>query len=128
MSMFSADPFEPHAALMILAIYNPNNVDKVVTGVEEEVHRLLRDGVMSDELDKAKTGYLQQLQIIAHQRPRCSTGMIAENLYVGRTMRFQAELEQKIKELKPEAVNAAIRKHIDPKRLSVITAGDFKKK
>ena len=128
MSMFSADPFDPHAALMILAIYNPINVEKVVTGVDEEVHRLLRDGVKPDELDKAKTGFLQQLQIHARRDDPVLASLIAENLYVGRTMRFQAEFEQKIKELKPEAVNAALRKHIDPKRLSVVTAGDFKKK
>ena len=53
---------------------------------------------------------------------------ITENLYIGRTMKFQAELEHKIKELTPEVVNAAMRKYIDPKRLSVVTAGDFKKK
>jgi zinc protease len=81
MSMFSADPFEPHAGLMILAIYNPTNVKKVVAGVDEEVQRF-----------------------------------------------FQAEFERKLKELKPETVNAATRKYIDPKRLSVVTAGDFKKK
>ena len=52
---------------MILAIYNPINVAKVVTGVDEELDRLLRDGVTPDELDKAKTGYLQQLQDHAHQ-------------------------------------------------------------
>ena len=50
---------------------------------------------------------------------------LAENLYLGRTMQFQADLEQKIKTLTPEAVNAALRKYIDPKRLSVVTAGDF---
>ena len=48
---------------MILAIYNPINVDKVVAGVDEEVDRLLRDGVTAEELDKAKTGYLQQQQV-----------------------------------------------------------------
>ncbi len=42
-------------------------------------------------------------------------------------MQFQADLEQKIKHLTREAVNAALRKYIDPKRLSVVTAGDFKK-
>jgi zinc protease len=42
-------------------------------------------------------------------------------------MQFQAELEQEIKQLTPEEVNAALHKYIDPKRLSVITAGDFKK-
>jgi predicted Zn-dependent peptidase len=42
-------------------------------------------------------------------------------------MQFQADLEQKIKELRPEAVSTALRKYIDPKRFSVVTAGDFKK-
>ena len=127
MSMFAADPFEAHGALMILAIYNPVNVYKVVAGVDEEVQRLLRDGVTPQELDKAKTGYLQQLQV-ARSSDAMLASSIAENLYIGRTMKFQAELEQKIKELTPEAVNAAMRKYIDPKRLSVVTAGDFKKK
>ena len=54
--------------------------------------------------------------------------LLAEDLYVGRTMQFQADLEQKIRELTPEAVNAALRKYIDPKRFTVVTAGDFKKK
>ena len=53
--------------------------------------------------------------------------MLANDLYVGRTMQFQADLEEKIKALTPEVVNAALRKHLDPKRLSAITAGDFKK-
>ncbi len=127
MSMFSADPFEPHAGLMILAIYNPTNVEKVVAGVDEEVRRLLRDGVKGDELDKAKTGYLQQLRN-SRAEDRVLVSSIGENLYVGRTMQFQAEFERSLKELKPEAVNDAIRKYIDPKRLSVVTAGDFKKK
>ena len=54
--------------------------------------------------------------------------LLSQDLYVGRTMQFQADLEQKIKALTPEAVNAALRKYIDPKRLSIVTAGDFEKK
>ena len=111
---------------MILAIYNPINVEKVEAGVEEEVHRLLRDGVTERG---ARQGQDRVPPAAARTRAddRALGSMLAENLYVGRTMQFQAELEQKIKELTPEAVNAALRKHIDPKRLSVITAGDFKK-
>ena len=41
--------------------------------------------------------------------------LIANNLFIGRTMQFQADLEQKIKALTPEVVNAALRKHLDPK-------------
>ena len=43
-------------------------------------------------------------------------------------MQFQADQEQKLRKLTPEAVNAAVRKYIDPKRLSIVTAGDFQKK
>ena len=53
---------------------------------------------------------------------------LAENLFIGRTMQFQADLEAKIKALTVEEVNSAIRKYIDPKQLSVVTAGDFKGK
>ncbi len=126
-SVFGADPIDLHATLMILAIYNPKNLERVKVGVEEEVHRLLRDGVMSEELDKAKAGYLQERQN-DRADDRALGSMLAENLYLGRTMQFEAEHERKIKDLTPDAVNTALRKHIDPKRLSVITAGDFKTK
>ena len=112
----------PGPTCIINAIYNPTNVAKVVTDVDEELERLLRDGVTTAELDGAKNGYLQQQQ---NQRTNdmAIAATLAENLFVGRTMQFQADLEQKIKDLTPEAVNAALRKHIDPKRFSVVTAG-----
>ncbi len=127
MSMFSASPLDAHANVMVLAIYNPLNVDKVVTGVDEEIVRLLKDGVTESELSKAKAGYLGQQR---NQRTNDMnlTLMLGENLYLGRTMARQAELEKKIGELTPEEVNSALRKHLDPKRLSVVTAGDFAKK
>ncbi|HZW31420.1 MAG TPA: pitrilysin family protein [Isosphaeraceae bacterium] len=126
MSMLSADPFDAHAMLMILAIYNPSNVDKVATGVDEEVHRLLRDGVKPDELERAKKGYLQQQQVLRTNDTMLAV-LLTEDLYVGRTLRFQADLEEKIQALTPAAVDAALRKHINPKQLSVVTAGDFPK-
>jgi zinc protease len=125
-SNFGASPLDPKADLMILAIYNPKNVAKVVTDVDDELERLVNDGVTSAELDRSKTGYLQQ-QHNQRTNDMAVSGVLAENLFVGRTMQYQADLEQKIKDLTPEAVNAAVRKHIDPKRFSVVTAGDFKK-
>jgi len=127
MSMLQASPIDPHASFMVLAIYNPINVEKVVTGVDEELARLLKDGVKTDELEKAKTGYLQQQQVMRTMDAMLAASL-AENLYLGRTMQFQADLEQKIKTVSPEAVDAALRKYLDPKRLSIVTAGDFEKK
>ena len=106
MSMFQASPLDVHAEMLILAIYNPKNRDKVVTGADEELERLVREGVTAPELDRARTGYLQQ-QSVQRTNDAALAALIAGDLYIGRTMKFQADLEQKIKTLKPEAVNAA---------------------
>jgi zinc protease len=126
-SIFSASPLDPQANLMVLAIYNPSNVAKVVSGVDDELSKILSGGVTPAELDRAKAGFLRQQEVM-----RTSDNMLAsalaENLFVGRTMQFQADLESKIKALTVEEVNSALRKHVDTKQLSVVTAGDFKEK
>ncbi|MGO9469746.1 MAG: M16 family metallopeptidase [Isosphaeraceae bacterium] len=127
MSIFEGSPIDARSELGVLAIYNPINVEKVVSGVADELARLLKDGVTLAEIKKATDGYLYQ-----RQQMRTSDMILAiqlsENLFVDRTMQFQAGQEQKLSTLTPEAVNAALRKYIDPKRLSIVTAGDFHKK
>jgi zinc protease len=127
MSMFLASPLDPRADLMIMAIYNPTNLDKVVSGVDDEFSRLVKDGAKTAELDQAKVGWIED-QSLQRTRDMPLASQLATNLFTGRTMQFQADLEQKVKALTPEIVNAAIKKHLDPKRLSAVTAGDFKKK
>ncbi len=124
MSVFAGSPVDVRSEMLVLAIYNPKNVEKVVAGVNDELARLLRDGVTASEVKKAADGYLLQ-----QQQMRTSDMILAlqlaENLFVGRTMQFQAEQEQKLRSLTPDDVNTALRKYIDPKRLSIVTAGDF---
>jgi zinc protease len=126
-SGFNADPFDPYARLSVFAIYNPINVAKVIEGVDDELAKLVQNGVTDEELEKAKKGYLQQRQV---QRTNDGSlaGQLASHLYVGRTMRFEADEEAKIAALTVEEVNAAIRKRLDPKKLTVVTAGDFAKR
>jgi predicted Zn-dependent peptidase len=40
-------------------------------------------------------------------------------------MTYQAELEAKIDDLTPDRVVAAMRNHLDPQKLVIVTAGDF---
>jgi zinc protease len=40
-------------------------------------------------------------------------------------MAYTTEMENKIAALTPEQVNAAVRKHLDPQALVIVTAGDF---
>jgi zinc protease len=48
-------------------------------------------------------------------------------LYLGRTMSFDDEVEKKIATLTPDAVNAALRKTLDPGKMTVVMTGDFAK-
>ena len=126
-SSFSASSREPRASLMITAISNPKNMGRVETCVKEELQRLLRDGVTADELDKARQGYLEAQKVARASDPAIA-GTLASLRYLDRTMAWQAELEGKIRALTPEAVLAAVRKHFDPAKLVVVTAGDFSAK
>jgi zinc protease len=124
-SMFSASSLDERASLLIFAIANPENTPKVIVGVDEELARIVRDGVTAEELAAAKSGFLRQAEVSRTNDPALA-GLLAENLFVGRTMQYQAELESKVQGLTVEQVNDALRTHIDPSRLSVVTAGDFK--
>lgn len=123
-SNFNASPLDARGMLMMMAIYNPKNAAKVVEGVDDELAKLLKDGVKPDELEKAKTGWLEQ-QKVGRTSESGLASKLASNLFLGRTMEHDAELEKAMEALTPEAVNAALRKYIDPKRLNVIKAGDF---
>ena len=46
---------------------------------------------------------------------------------MGRTFAFTADQEKAILALTPAKVADAFRKHIDPRKLVIIRAGDFKK-
>jgi len=125
-SMFNAGSLDDRASLMVMAIYNPTNREKVETGVDEEIDRLLKDGVTEDELEQAKEGFLRR-QEISRAEDGALAGLLASHLFIGRTMSYEADLEAKVKDLDAAAVNEALRKYVDPESFSIVTAGDFQK-
>jgi zinc protease len=51
---------------------------------------------------------------------------LAQHEQQGRTMKWDEQLEARIRALTPEQINAAFRKYIDPTAVSIVKAGDFK--
>src|SRR5262249_15048251 len=126
-SQYFANPIDPSGAFMFFAICNPVNMTKVNHTIAEEVEKILKEGVAADELEQAKTAYLKQLK--GRRANDAQLALLLGNaLFVGRTFAFDAEQEQKVAALTPEAVNSALRKHLIPKKLVIVEAGDFKKK
>ncbi len=123
-SYLSSDALDPRSSLTLNAICNPKNIEKVNKAISEELDRMLKEEVTPAELQQAKQGYLQQQQV---SRTSDSTlaKTLAECLFVDRTMAYYADLEKHIDGVTPAAVLAALKKHIDPKRLVVVDAGDF---
>ncbi|MGH7679364.1 MAG: M16 family metallopeptidase [Gemmatimonadaceae bacterium] len=115
-----------YGAWQVLAIYAPQNVEKVQTAVREEIDRALKDGFPAEEVEKNKAGYLQ-----ARSQRRANDPTLIEDLisrrFAGRTMLWDEEYEKAVMALTPAQINAAMRKYIDPKRLIIVRAGDFAK-
>jgi zinc protease len=117
---------DENGLLMLQAIAAPQNVDKAEAAIREELARFVRDGITAGELKKSVTDLLTR-----REQARASDGGVANalsrNAYMGRTMDWAARFEAKLRALTVEEVNAAIRKHLRPDKLSVFAAGDFAK-
>jgi zinc protease len=125
-SFYSAGVKDRASSFGVFAICNPANAGKVEKAVAEELERFLKEGPTAAEVSEGAKAYLKQLQT---QRGDDSalTGLWTDHLYAGRTFAFDAGMEKQIAALTPERVQAAFRKHVDPKRLIVIVAGDLDK-
>ncbi|HEV2914682.1 MAG TPA: pitrilysin family protein [Pyrinomonadaceae bacterium] len=108
------------------AIYAPQNVARVEAAYKEEVARALSEGFTAAEVEAAKAGYLQSQQVNRAQDSVLARTLSAR-LYVDRTLAWDADFEKKIAALTPEEITAAMRRHIDPARITIIKAGDFLK-
>jgi zinc protease len=115
---------DKRATMRFYAICNPQNIDRVKTAIGEEIERMLREGVIADELEKAKQGYLQSMKV-RRTTDRALASLLTDLSHSDRTMDYYARLEKEIAALTPDQVQAALKKHLDPKRLVIVTAGDF---
>jgi zinc protease len=123
-SSFSASAWDKRATLSITAICNPQNMSRVELAAREELERLIKDGVTQDELDQAKKGYLQSRKV-GLTSDQALSGILSNLRQLNRTMAYEADMDKKIEALTPETVSAALRDHIEAKKLAVVVAGDF---
>jgi zinc protease len=126
MSHYNANAQDKSATFFMAASCNPKNIDKLDNAMLDELSKMDKDGITVKELAEAKKAYLASLK-----QQRASDSKLAmllqSEVQVGRSIAYYGELEKKIADLTVEEVNSAFRTHIDPKKLVIIRAGDFKK-
>ena len=114
------------AQFIAMAVQAPANADRVERAFFEEIERALREGFTAEEVSRAKTGYLQSRRVARSQDAQLAT-TLATALYHDRTMAWEAVFEAKVNALTPEQLVAALRRHIDPRKMTVVKAGSFAK-
>ena len=123
-SMLQPSAVDRRTAFYIFAISNPANAGRVHDAIQEELAKLLKDGITEQELEDAKKGYLNEQQVARSNDSRLASTLLAY-AYLDRDMSFIRDREARISALTVEEVNAALRKHFDPERLVIVSAGDF---
>jgi len=121
-----ASALDKSGAFQTFAIYAPENAARLEQAFREEIDRMLKDGFTADEVKQAKTGWLQSRQVTRSQ-DQALLGQLGNYAFVGRTLAFDAALEQRVSTLTPDDINAAMRKYIDPSKITIVKAGDFAK-
>lgn len=123
---FSASALDREASITGYAIYAPENRDKVEKAMLEEFQKAVDSGFTEEELKAAKSGWLQS-RVVGRAQDGTVARTLGSYLFIDRTYLWDSELEKKIQALTPAQVQAAMKKHLDPKKMSVFKSGDFAK-
>jgi zinc protease len=124
-TQFSATALDEAASFGIEAMFAPQNKTRVEQALGEELARALADGFGAAEVAAAQKSLLDARRL-SRARDRSLAGRLANYAFIGRTLAWDIEFEQRIAALTPEAVRDALRRHIDPAKLSLLKAGDFR--
>ncbi|MGB1658245.1 MAG: M16 family metallopeptidase, partial [Longimicrobiales bacterium] len=126
-AVISGHPVDAAGQFLAVAIFAPENVDRVEAALMEELEKVLSDGFTAEELEGARNGWLERRQLGRAQDNSLAAGL-SQNLYFGRTFQFDQELEDHVRAVTLEDVNQAIRDRLDLSRLTIVKAGDFANK
>jgi zinc protease len=125
-SSFTASPLDIAASFTTYAIYAPQNASKLETAFDEELTRALKDGFTDAEIAEAKSGYLKSRQV-TRAEDQTLARLQSNYLYWNRTFAWDTKFESQIAGLESAAILSAARKYLDPKKISIVRAGDFSK-
>jgi zinc protease len=125
-SSMQASSWEQNTALSISAIFAPENLQRLRSGVHDEIERAQREGFSAEEVADGKRALLQQRRL-ARTQDATLAAALNEQSFVGRTFAYSAKIDAALEGLDAPAVNAALRKYLKPDSFASFFAGDFAK-
>jgi zinc protease len=122
---FTSSAFDEAASFRVSSIFAPQNRQRVELAIREELARAVRDGFTAEEVEAGKKALLEARRM-ARTQDRALVSRLGSYLFAKRTFAWDIDFENKIAALTAQQVNEAMKRNIDPARLSVVMAGDFK--
>ena len=114
------------AVFLTYAISAPQNAAKVESAFVEELNKAKKDGFTDQEVSAAKSGWLQSRQVSRNSDNEL-VSKLAGYTFWNRTMQWDAEFEKKVAAVTTADINSAVRKYLDPAKMTIVKAGDFSK-
>ncbi|MDB5806862.1 MAG: pseudouridine synthase, partial [Betaproteobacteria bacterium] len=124
-SSVSVAALDRYGSWSMSAQFAPQNRAKVEAAFREELARARRDGFTADEVAQAKRAMMQQRKL-SRASDLGLAGKLNNDLYLHRTYDWETQFEKKLLALTPEQVSAVFAKYIDPAKVNIVRAGDFK--
>lgn len=118
-------PIDANSEWIASAIFAPQNRAKVESAFRDELERAQKQGFSAAEIEQAKAGLLNYRRL-ARAQDETLAGDLLQNEYLGRDMRSAQQLDDAIAAVTADQAMAAWRKYVDPARLVLGVAGDFK--
>lgn len=119
-------PAEGDAATLTGTVtLNPAFGPKVEFSFMDELKKVYQGGFSAAELAEAKKALLDN-RMIGRSTDGSLLTFISQHEQLDRPYTWDKNVEDKIRSMTVEQVNAAFKKHIDPNSVSIVKAGDFK--
>jgi zinc protease len=123
-SWLSAGAIDDLGEFGISAIYAPQNRARIEAEVLDVLQQALGKGFTAAEVAAAKKGYLASRKL-GRTQDGALAARLAANAFLERRFSWDADFEARIAALTPREIQSALQRHIDPRKLSIVKAGDF---
>jgi zinc protease len=110
--------------LVIRAGVSPANVDRAVDSIDEEVARLVNEGLTPQELDESRRYLVGSIPRALETNAAIANFLQTEEFF-GLGLDYDVRLPSLLKAVTLEDANAAARRALDPARATVVIAGPY---
>ncbi|MCX6317202.1 MAG: pitrilysin family protein [Bacteroidetes bacterium] len=125
-SYIGIDPKYNTGTWGVYAYFNPLYKGRLDSAMRQEVDKALASGFSAEELKLAIGSFEEQMKSTLGVNQNL-VGLVHAYMMTDRTLDEYKSFQTRVKQLTPDAVNAALRKYFDKSKLVMVYGGDFEK-